>query len=481
MEFKAKLRHWGIAAASVLSTAALIWYGTGLHPYWPLLWFAPLPVLLFSTTTNRRTAALTAFAGMTLGMCNLLAYFAELGVPIVVRFVVLGTQGALFALATVVFREFLTNRACWRALVAFPATWVVLEWALSLVSPHGTFANISYSQLEFLPFLQLASLTGPWGMSFILFLFPAAIAICNFQYKNSPRSSIAIALTVSLSLGAVLLWGQARLEQPLAAHRVSVALLASDGSNIGTLEPGEATEKLFVEYIEHAEPLVAQGARVVVLPEKLGVVIEANKNTADAIFQPFVNRTHSVLIAGMVSVVENKKFNEARVYRPSLPVLRYEKEHMLPPFESYLTPGTRLTHFEMPSGIWGVAICKDMDFTDPARGYGKADVGLLLVPAWDFSQDWFLHGHMAIMRGVESGFSIARAAKGGSMYASDSRGRILAESMSNAAPFSSLVVDVQVSNEPTVYRRWGDWFAWVMVVYVLLATASLGRDRNNLT
>ena len=51
---------------------------------------------------------------------------------------------------------------------------------------------------------------------------------------------------------------------------------------------------------------------------------------------------------------------------------------------------------------------------------------LLLVPAWDFDVDGWLHGRMAILRGVESGFSIVRAPKQGILTVTDDRGRVLA-------------------------------------------------------
>jgi apolipoprotein N-acyltransferase len=68
---------------------------------------------------------------------------------------------------------------------------------------------------------------------------------------------------------------------------------------------------------------------------------------------------------------------------------------------------------------------------------------------------------MAILRGVEYGFGVARAAKGGSLYVSDSRGRILAETKSDAAPFATLLATVPDAHEPTLYLRWGDWLAWL--------------------
>ena len=74
-------------------------------------------------------------------------------------------------------------------------------------------------------------------------------------------------------------------------------------------------------------------------------------------------------------------------------MLSYEKHHLLPPFESNLTPGTSLTLLHKPSATWGVAICKDMDFTGLSRQYGKAGAGLMLVPGWDFNLDRAWHGH----------------------------------------------------------------------------------------
>ncbi|HET7924981.1 MAG TPA: hypothetical protein VFL30_08785, partial [Rhodanobacteraceae bacterium] len=143
--------------------------------------------------------------------------------------------------------------------------------------------------------------------------------------------------------------------------------------------------------------------------------------------------------------------------------------------------GTTLVTLQRDATQWGVAICKDMDFPTPARDYGKAGSGLLLVPGWDFFDDWIQHGHMAILRGVEYGFGVARAAKGGSLYVSDNRGRILAETKSDAAPFATLLATVPDTHEPTLYLRFGDWFAWLACALLALAIAHLfvRRERRS--
>src|SRR5215472_7696622 len=100
-----------------------------------------------------------------------------------------------------------------------------------------------------------------------------------------------------------------------------------------------------------------------------------------------------------------------------------------------------------------------MDFPALARRNAAGGVGLLLVPAWDFDDDGWLHDRMAVMRGVEGGFSIARSAKQGVLTVSDDRGRVLGEVSTSAAPFASLVATVRVRHDDTVYARFGDWFA----------------------
>jgi apolipoprotein N-acyltransferase len=183
-------------------------------------------------------------------------------------------------------------------------------------------------------------------------------------------------------------------------------------------------------------------------------------------------------VAGVVHVAAPVKYNEARIYVPGLVVQRYDKEHMLPPFESSMKPGTTLVVLPRPQQKWGVEICKDMDFASPARLYGKAGAGLMLVPGWDFVVDGSWHGHIAVMRGVEDGFSIARAAKNGFLTVSDDRGRILGEVSSNSASFATLLVNVPALHSWTVYQSLGDSFASVAIALLAFAVLQMARLRR---
>lgn len=468
------------AVAAVVLMAAMVWFGDGLDPWWPLMWFAPLPVMVIAVRSGWRAAAVVSFLGMLLGSFSMWHYFRAMGLPVLLWFGLYGTASVVFMAGVLLFRALVLRGRAWAGVVSLPALMVGFEYVRNIALPHGTAGSLAYTQLHFLPFLQLASITGPWGMSFVLLLFPSALA-AGFALRTSAMRQAAWIVGGVLGLiAAVLLFGAVRLARP-AGEMVRVGLIASDAP--GNARPTgrvEDTERLLNDYAAVAERLVADGAQVVVIPEKLGVMPEVDAGKIDAIFQPLADRTGATIVAGVERDTASAKYNEARVYEPKSAVRTYDKHHMLPPFESYLTPGTTLTVLKKHAARWGIGICKDMDFTGLSRKDGLAGVGLMLVPAWDFDMDRTWHGHIAVMRGVESGFSIARAAKFGYLTVSDSRGRIVAETRSDAAPFATLMAEVSAAHHRTFFLVAGDWFVVVAVVLVVWVLVELDRVRRRL-
>lgn len=118
-----------------------------------------------------------------------------------------------------------------------------------------------------------------------------------------------------------------------------------------------------------------------------------------------------------------------------------------------------------------------MDFPQRRRDCANDGVGLLPDPAWDFDADGWWHGRMAILRGVESGFSLARAPKQGILSVSDHRGRVLGEQSAGNAPFAPLVATVRVQHESTLYDRFGNWLGWLdFAVLLILIATSITRE-----
>ena len=465
---------------AVFATAALVWWGNGLHPWWPLMWFAPLPALGFALRSSWPRAALAAFSGWLLGSANTIVYFHALGTPLPVWLVDFGVFSLIFAFGVLAFRWFVRRDNLWSGVAVLPALFVTADWIRCWTSPHGTSADLAYTQLRFLPFLQLASLTGAWGMTFVLLWVPGAVAACLYAQRQDSRPRWSMLSITSAGLLAVLAFGSGRLLLPKEGPTLTVGLVASDPTaNEEVADPGQDAARLMSGYADRAQSLADRGATMIVMPEKIAVVREQDRVEVHGPLQRVSDATGATIAAGELYFdggAPAKRFNRAQVYRPHTESSHYDKEHMLPPFEASLTPGDQLLTLQRTGSVQGVAVCKDMDFTSMGRRYGRLGVGVMLVPAWDFRLDDVWHGHMAIMRGVESGFSVVRAAKQGSLYVSDAEGRVLAETPSNSAAFATLMAQVPAGHRWTLFQEWGDWFAWLSSV--LCACLAVRATRN---
>ncbi len=446
-------RSLALAVLSVAASASAFYFGTGLHPQWYLTWIAPLPVLLLAARAPLWPALGAAFLSFALGGLNLWDYYREI-VPLPAAVFILLVPGLIFAALVFAYRAYVLRGQLIRAALVVPAFWVAGEYLSELQSPHGTFGNLAYTQMDFLPLIQIAAFAGLWGVSFLLFLLPSAVAALTAP-ASDPKQKLFLALGTGIVFAVVLGFGFQRLHsRPQGA--VVIGLLDTDAP--GTIFPkGQSAVALIRRYAGQVPSLARHGAQVIVMPEKIGHFDDREVGEADRILGQAARNAHVTLIAGFAHLPDR---NEARVYAPDGSFeAAYEKHHLLPGFDAALRPGTTRTLLARPSGRWGLTICKDMDFPALSRQYGADDAGLLLVPAWDFGADGWLHGRMSILRGVESGFSIARSAKQGTLTVSDSRGRVLAEQKTGPA-FVSLTASVPEAGEPTFYDRAGDWFAW---------------------
>jgi apolipoprotein N-acyltransferase len=461
------------AILAVFTTAVLLLVGNGMNPVWPLVWIAFIPVLLLAAeTTSWRVAAGAAALSMLLGSLDMLYYLHfVLHLPVTAWLIPFLIASLLFGVGVLLFRGLLHRGAVFSAVIALPAFWTVCEYLASFAPANGTAGSLAYTQERMLPILQIASLTGPWGITFMLWLFPSAVVSGLYlRHRRLARAATVVGVALAVLAGAVL-FGAIRLAALNSQQKIKVGLLDTDTVVFASEIP--EMQELIKRYAEQAERLARQGAKIVLMPEKTGLLFDRNAKIVDPILQSVADRTGATLVIGVLHVVARDSFNEARIYTPDQPIATYDKQHMLPPFESNLTPGSSLAVLSKQAVPIGVAICKDMDFIHPALDYGRSGVALLLDPAWDFNIDRTWHGHIAIMRGVEGGYAIAHAAKDGFLTVTDDRGRILGETKTNGSTFVSLLVDVPLRHDQTVFDRYGTWFPWMAGLLLLAAVVQL--------
>ena len=442
------MRVVGRIAAALIS-GALLAQAHGLQPCWPLAWVAAIPLLIAVIGASRATAFLCGAIAGALSVGGMFAYMLDLSGPTPLG-VIVAVKALIWGGATLAagFAERRLPAAA--AVFVFPALLAGVETLLEAVSPHGTAGAFAYSQMDFLPAIQVAALGGAPAITFVVMLFASMTA-----FVVAKRAFVAALAPLAL-VAAALGFGYWRLSLPAETAAVRVALLASDQFE-GVPDDWRTVWAAYAPAIERAAD---QDYRIVVLPEKIARLAPADRAVAIEQLAEIARRREVVLIVGVDDDTGEGRFNRAYLFHPT-GVETYDKRHMIPGLESHFDRGAGSLVLDHKLGV---AICKDMDFPALGRSY---DVSIMLVPAWDFRIDAWLHSRMAILRGVESGYAVVRSAREGVRTVSDAYGRVLAEAPSG--PQTAFYAEAPAHDYgPTLYARVGDVFGWLCLALATL-------------
>jgi apolipoprotein N-acyltransferase len=462
----------GLKRSLAAFVAGICFYFTvGLHPAWPVAWIAPIPLLLAAFHAGRgETLALTAFASL-LGLTGLMPYYAS----------VVGWPGALLVLlqmlqwyAVVSFTRTIVRRsASWWTVFAYPLVCAALDTLISAFSPHGTWGSLAYTQTDALPVIQVASIAGTPGVVFIISLFASVVALALYRLQPRRRAQLAFGFPLLIIAAAVGLGAWRLMNHPASTATMPIGMVAIDDV-IGAKIPREKAEAIWRAYDDAVARLAQAGARVVVLPEKIDDREPAAAERRAALGET-ARRNSVYLVAGIGLTDEGQWKNRAWFFGPAGELLgEYDKQHLVPGWESAMTAGREDLVRSIDGQRFGVAICKDMHFASLGRSYGKAEVAVMLEPAWDFERDAWMAARVAAFRGVENGYAVVHAARQSVLSASDRYGRFVAETRSSVLPGAEIIARVPTeARSPTLYARFGDWFGWLCV-----AGAALLRFRQ---
>jgi apolipoprotein N-acyltransferase len=436
--------------------------------FWLCALFAPFPILAIAPEVRIETAAKLAFAAFLVG--NLVAWGGEsFAVPVI-------TMLASHLAGAVVFATFVACAAeatrRWSGVLAalvFPTFEVAFYYTLSLESPHGTWGSPAYTQVDFLPLLQTASWIGMCGVMFVMSLLPSGLAVGWYRRRWNMDWKDPAIMAVSVFAIAIM-FGETRVILTPATPAVRVAMVASEGltPESESTDPTDAAE-IMARYAKLVRQVAASGAQIVVMPEK--VIGVAPNYEWDVVlgFQQIAKMSHLWLVVGLNQIGRSPKRNIAVVFDPDGKIVAsYAKHHLIPSLEWDYKEGSKPAVFDAPWGRTAVLISQDLDFPDTARVLAADNVRMVVAPASDWRGSEVIHQRMAVVRGVESGFSLARAARGGILSANDSRGRLIAMRAPLHGGDTMATANLPIGTGRTFYSRTDDWFGRLCVVFTIL-------------
>jgi apolipoprotein N-acyltransferase len=456
------------AVIAAFATALLYTLADVDPRFWLCALFAPLPILTIAPEIRIETAAKLAFAAFLAG--NLVAWGGEsFAVPLI-------TMLASHLAGAVVFATFVACAAeatrRWSGVLAalvFPTFEVAFYFTLALESPHGTWGSPAYTQVDFIPLLQTASWIGMCGVMFVMSLLPSGLAVAwyrrrwNMDWKNPAIMAFSV-------FAIALMFGATRVLLTPATPAVRVAMVASEGltPESESTNPTDAAE-IMARYAKLVRQVAASGAQIVVMPEKVIGVAPSYEWDVVLGFQQIAKMSHVWLVVGLNQIGRSPKRNIAVVFDPDGKIVAsYAKHHLIPSLEWDYKEGSKPSVFDAPWGRTAVLISQDLDFPDTARELAAHEVRVVVAPASDWRGSEVIHQRMAVVRGVESGFSLARAARGGILSANDSRGRLIAMRAPVHGADTMATADLPIGTGRTLYSRTDDWFGRLCVMFTIL-------------
>ena len=459
-------------------SGVLQYFATGLEPWWWAAWLAPIPLLLAAFRASRREAWALAIVAGLIGSASTAGYYGLFIGPIGSGVVML-LRGLISGLVVTRTRAVVVGSRHWLMVFVYPALLAAFDTIVAAVSRDGTIASLAYSQMTALPVIQIAALAGTPGIVFVVTLFGALVAIAWHRRSDIDKSWLAYGLPSVLIVVAVA-YGFVRLAHTATPSATPVGLVAIDRDASATTNSVGADDPVWAAYAAAVPSLAQHGAKVVVLPEKIAPLDRAAAERVRARLGRVASDNAVYLLAGVTLLESGHQENRAWLFAPTGELIAdYAKHHLIPGLEASFTPGSEFVVRSVGTNALGLAICKDMDFPALGRRYAALGVDALLVPAWDFDRDAWMHARMAVLRGVESGFAVVRSARQGLLTVSDRHGRIVAVTASGSAPVASLTVHAGFgAGTPTVYARLGDVFGWFCVIASVAALLASLRGRR---
>jgi apolipoprotein N-acyltransferase len=393
-----------------------------------------------------------------------------------------------------------------RGLLFAPFAWVATEVLRAYTFFRFPWCLLGYSQHRHLPFIQIASITAVYGVSFLLVQSAALLAYGALE--ADPRRRRAAGLGLASLVASVFVAGLVVMSRPLPVEGIlRVGLVQANIPQDEKWDPASAGANLR-KHLDLTVSAAARGARLVVWPES-AVPYRFDDHPALADELRAASREHGLyLLFGN----DDRRFEPGRGERyyvgakmltPEGEVaLRYHKIRLVPfgeyvPMQSVLTLGGRVvaklvqqvsdfSPGDAPATATvdgrriGAFICYEAIFPDLARLFARDGADLLVNitnDAWyGRTSAPYQHLAMATFRAVENGKYLVRAANTGISAVVDPRGRVLEE-----APLfesAALVRDVPIVPGQTFYSRHGDVFAWGCLVAAVLLTLQSGFRRQ---
>lgn len=379
--------------------------------------------------------------------------------------------------------------------LVFPLAVTAMDFISATTNPMGSLGAYAYALNDNLVLLQLLSITGMWGITFLVSWFASVV---NWAWERSLawheiRRGAAIYAGVLL---VVMLYGSARLTfAPLVTGTVRVhgftavdmrknwgelkRIIVRDGWQAMRQKTAEYQNRYFEGTVREARA----GAQIVLWPEMAVMVAKEDEPAFIARAQQ-IAREESIYLAMAIGTVYQDDSspweNKLIVVDPAGKIVLEHYKYGGQMLEGFKPGDGVLRTVETPFGTLSGIVCWDTDFPATVSQAGRNGTDILLSPSLDFRAIDPMHAYMAIYRAIENGVAVVRQSDNGLSVVADPYGRVLAAVDHFTASERVTVAQVPAKAHVfTIYSVIGDLFGWLTVVgFVVVAVWAVARGRK---
>ncbi|MEW6002021.1 MAG: apolipoprotein N-acyltransferase [Nitrospirota bacterium] len=397
-------------------------------------------------------------------------------------------------------------------LLVAPVLWVVLEFLRSYIFTGFPWSSIGYTQYKFLTIIQIADITGIYGLSFLVLAVNGAIAdifLIRRRLRDMPLFPLSYTLIgfslLFLVIILVFAYGNWRLKQERPGKLIRAGIIQGNIEQDKKWEPAFQNRTMDV-YKDLSFRAASCNPSIIIWPETAVPFFfnEDTKYTEELL--DFQTQLNSYLLFGSVLVkgkgrrdlLSNSAILLDKTGRVSY---IYDKIHLVP-FGEYVPlrrvfffidklvvgigdyiQGNRYLKAEAPCGSFAPPICYEIIFPGLVRKFyrkGGDFIVNITNDAWfGKTSGPYQHFSMAIFRAVENRKPLIRAANTGISGFIDSNGRII--SRTSLFQQEMLIQDIKTDSTRSFYSKYGDLFSYLCIIFSVILFANLfGKARKEI-
>ena len=413
----------------------------------------------------------------------------------------------------------ITRRTGLPSALTAPVLWVSLEY----LRAHFFFlalpmALLGHSQYRQIPLIQIAAITGVYGLSWLVVMVNAVLSellgvlfdrhAWRTLHNKGLRAwmrPVGLLLMALLSVGGSVLFGHVILARERVAERLKVGVVQR---HIPPARYGEVQlqPEILKRYLHLSREMVGEGPLLIIWPETAVPVTPQTMTDLLVAITHFTKATHTYLLFGSTAsqkfsspdAPQQAQFNSALLISPRGNIEGDYHKIRLVPFGEYLplrrrvpwpswlvaggnelTPGTHYTIFHLPTAQFGVLICWEMLFPELFRTFvhrGPQFMVNITNEAWFGNTAAPYHlAALSIFRAVENRISVVRSANGGLSLSIDPYGRVTGQvqepGQGDLLPEGAFTRPILLSQQRTFYTWYGDLFAYLCIGMTALLLA----------